>query len=1222
MTLVVIFALVAAAPLWGPGIVNTRGGGDSPFLIQRTLEMADNLVHGIFPPRWMGHAAYDLGYPFFNHYAALPYTISGGLTALGINPLSAIQATQTLGFILAALTMHLWSRRIYQSHAAHIIAVVAYTFAPFHLVNVYVRGDSLSEFYAFIWYPLILWALDRVAERPSRARVAVGALAYGALILTHNVSAMIFSPFALLYGLVAVWRYADTPSPTGLRHAVVAAVRSPEGRTRLLGIISLFIAGACLTAWFSLPAVIETKYGQMGPEFTAGYFHYSNHFRGVNLIQRSLIFDYTIATEVTAGGPFAMGLIQAWLALIGAGILTASALRTTGRSTHGSFEHPATRKRAALGCGDPRRSKHGHSEHRAIAASLVLSLGLATFMMTPLSKLLWDRLPLLEITQFPWRFLSIQALFAAITAGAIGERHLWSRNPSLRRGGISAVSAGLWILLIISAALGDLDPERLVIRPQDTSWDNLRLYESFTGNIGTTIRFEYLPQDVVPRLYTSEALVDGTGSVIAESGQATQALLLERTPNRQRWQIRLNAGPESVSFPLNWWPGWQATVDGAPASCSPMPGSGRATVTVPAGNHTVTLQLRPTTLQLVSGALSLTSAIVLAITVVLAGTATRGDLRGLRWRALGRSVALVGIVVATSLIGPLALQRSPDKDATFFDFESMPFPHQGPVAFEDARLTSVGTSSEQAAPGERVAVTLSWENTPARPLTATLRLVSPAQPRHGIDYTLADTTGPVTKETRLCLDLPEDLARGWYLLQLSVESQLGKVTPRTVTGQTMGDLYVGTVTVPQGPPLPSDVPTVAEFRDLTLHAVQTEQRTTWERPTPVRLPTATDLRVKMAWSTSGTPRNWRLSLRVLDAAGRLLVQQDHQPGYGYLPTTLWHPGELVVDYAYLSLPKGLAPGDYTLQVITYLQATSEGGGQAEVPLKLDTPTLYDLRNASCEQTRKGETIICQTREVALLSTSLPTAITEGDDLSVEAEWNALLKPTEDLWASWLLRAPDGAVVGQLDQPLAAGSRTSDWPRHAWVLARVNLDLPNRLDAGIYTLELVLRGETKEPVPCGTIGSLTVEARPRLFEVPMLPNAQQASFDETIRLLGYDFSVDDREDHLALTLWWQALSTPSQDLKRFVHLYDPSTEAVLTQDDAMPRNWPYPTTWWLPGEIVSETLSLDLANVQPGTYHLGVGWYDPETLDRLTAVLPGGEAVPSNRITLRDAVILK
>ncbi len=167
--------------------------------------MADNLAHGVFPPRWMSHAAYGLGFPFFNYYAALPYYVSGGLTALGMNVLSAIQATQTLGFIMAAVTMGLWSGRVFRSNTARLLAVTAYTFAPFHLVNVYVRGDSLSEFYAFIWFPLILWALDRVASKPTIGRVLAAGGAYGALILTHNVSALIFSPFALLYALVSVW---------------------------------------------------------------------------------------------------------------------------------------------------------------------------------------------------------------------------------------------------------------------------------------------------------------------------------------------------------------------------------------------------------------------------------------------------------------------------------------------------------------------------------------------------------------------------------------------------------------------------------------------------------------------------------------------------------------------------------------------------------------------------------------------------------------------------------------------------------------------------------------------------------------------------------------------------------------------------------------------------------------------------------------------------------
>ena len=101
-------------------MVNTRGGGDSPFLLQRTLDMAENLRHGIFPPRWMAHAAYDLGYPFFSHYAALPYVLSGGLTALGLGPILAIQATQTFGFVLAALTIHTNSPRAKNAPGARI----------------------------------------------------------------------------------------------------------------------------------------------------------------------------------------------------------------------------------------------------------------------------------------------------------------------------------------------------------------------------------------------------------------------------------------------------------------------------------------------------------------------------------------------------------------------------------------------------------------------------------------------------------------------------------------------------------------------------------------------------------------------------------------------------------------------------------------------------------------------------------------------------------------------------------------------------------------------------------------------------------------------------------------------------------------------------------------------------------------------------------------------
>ncbi|MBN1249381.1 MAG: hypothetical protein JXC32_17100, partial [Anaerolineae bacterium] len=748
------------------------------------------------------------------------------------------------------------------------------------------------------------------------------------------------------------------------------------------------------------------------------------------------------------------------------------------------------------------------------------------------------------------------------------------------------------------------------------------LYESFTGNIGTTIRYEYLPEDVVPRLYLSEAVVDGAGSPIAEGGLPLQAKLISRQSNHQVWQVALPDGPASVAFPLNWWPDWDATVDGVPTACTPMPGSGRASVVLPSGEHAVTLTLHPTPLRRLATWLSAVTAVVSLLAV--GAPTVRGQASPSRPRLprLARAVALALVLAVASLAGPLLGRQATESAApavtpaaTFFDFSQMPYPHQGPIDFGIAELAAVEFGSQHssgrtARPGDTIDVVLSWSKLPTTPLTATLSVVSPAQPRHNVDYTLTRITMPVEMTTRMQIELPLDLARGLYLLHLRLRSPAGVLTAHTARGRTMGELFVGALRIPEGAPLAPDTTVVAVYRDLILHDVEVWQET------------ATDLAVRLSWSTQGTPRNWRLSLRVLDATGRLVTQQDHQPGYGYLPTTLWHPGELVVDTARLQIPEGQAPGDYTLRIITYLQATGEGGGEHDSPIQLTTPTLYDIREACCEQTRKGATILCQTPEVALLTVLAPDSIAEGDDLTLQAEWNALLAPARDLSARWQVTAPDGKTVAEVEQPLARGSRSSEWPRFAWVLAHVDLDLPDQLDAGPYNLALTLTDAEGDVKACGVVGDLAILPHPRVFELPDLPTAQTARFGGIVQLLGYETVLDRRNRTLDLTIWWQATASPRADFKRFVHLYDPATESILAQDDAMPRDWQYPTSWWAAGEIVSETIALDIAGIPSGSYRLGIGWYEPTTVTRLPATLADGTPAPAGRVTLEQSVVLR
>ncbi len=380
--LALLVAILAVWPVISqPGLLNTRGGGDSPFLLQRLQQLETALRDGHFPVRWMPDANYGYGYPFFNFYAPLSIYIAAVFRFLGFSFVRSLELAQLSGFMLAAWGMFLLAQRWLKSEWAAFLASVAYTVAPFHLVNIYVRGDSLAEFWAMAWYPWVLMAADSllhyVGPKFPYGRVAAFALAYAALILSHNISALIFTPFLLFFLLL--WGLAQARSSFEAEQA-----RPKRSRRQIwLSILLALLLGLALAAWFFTPALVEKDLAQLGP-VTEGFFHYSNHFRGLELVQSSPLFDYS----VSGGRAFRLGLVQAIMTLLGMLALIYAAFRKQLVSP-------------------------------VIALFILLSLFVATFMITPLSRFLWEYLPLLSFTQFPWRFLSVQAFAAALATSAL-----------------------------------------------------------------------------------------------------------------------------------------------------------------------------------------------------------------------------------------------------------------------------------------------------------------------------------------------------------------------------------------------------------------------------------------------------------------------------------------------------------------------------------------------------------------------------------------------------------------------------------------------------------------------------------------------------------------------------------------------------------------------------------------------------------------------------------
>jgi hypothetical protein len=250
------------------------------------------------------------------------------------------------------------------------------------------------------------------------------------------------------------------------------------------------------------------------------------------------------------------------------------------------------------------------------------------------------------------------------------------------------------------------------------------------------------------------------------------------------------------------------------------------------------------------------------------------------------------------------------------------------------------------------------------------------------------------------------------------------------------------------------------------------------------------------------------------------------------------------------------------------------------------------------------------------------------DLTVRLEWSTIRRLAINYKVSLRLLDPEGNERFKVDpQPGYGFTPTSLWRPGERIGDRYNLQsLPDDLSPGDgYRLLLLFYREPSHEVARVVLGPFALplespvvfEPPPRLFELPSLSSPLDVDFADQIRLAGYELEAEAQA--LDLTLWWVARRQPQKDYTVFVHLFDPATETIVAQHDAMPRQGSYPTSGWLAGEVVSETVRLSLDGAPPGSYRLAVGLYDLATADRLPAMAPDGTLLPYQRLILPDEV---
>jgi hypothetical protein len=1147
-------AAAAAAPLFfNPGFLNTRGGGDSPFLLFRLQQLYSALVEGVFPVRWMPDAAYGLGYPFFNYYAALPLYLASVFKLFGASYVLALKLTHLSGFLLAAVAMYGWMRSMGAGRPAAWLAAAAYTFAPFHLANVFVRGDSLNEFFAFGLYPLCLWSARRLADAPSIARALPLALSYAALLFTHNISALIFSPFLGAYILFITLR-VQYPPP-GLAQAPLPPARA--ARYLLLSALGLLL-GLALTAFFWLPALREGEYGQLAP-VTQGYFHYANHFRGRNLVQPSFIFNYDAGNAQTT--PFAMGLSQAVLTGLGLLVLGIHFVRTRSVLRGAVLLHPGV--------------------------FLVFGLLASTFMITRFSGPLWERVPLLPFVQFPWRFLSLQSLFAAAVVGWIVNFGNSSADPA----GAGAADEGarpaaapsmvqslaallLSALCILPASLG-LRPDFIRITDLDLTPGRLQVYEYFTGNIGTTINYEYLPRWTQPRPYASGEFIFGLDQLAAKAlhGEASGELI-GKSAARQTWQIQVQSEGAAIAVPLLYWPGWEAFANGVRVPVRPAEGLGWVAFDLPRGAHRIELRLGNTGLRTTASLVSLL-ALVAALALVQPWRLTRPAVSPSRLMLVAGALSL--LLTGLALFGRLLNAAARPVGAATMDFDQQSYLYSSAVTFGNGDvLQGYNYSADLLHPGEQLAVALQWQA--ASDAVFTLDLVSPAGhllklPSAG---PVASATGPAEGQVGALIDIPPDIASGMYLLRLQLFQRDLLAPAFTSTVQPRGPLYLRPIRILRtdlGTAFnPEPLAVTASIQLLSIEAIQTD---------------STAVNLRLHWRAAApVPANHVLALRLHDFAGVEIAALDVQPTGGMYPTSAWRTGEIVPESYRFELPSGLPPGDYPLSLTLYDAATLAAAGAVTTPVHL---SQWSPPPGTEPVHRFSDTL-------ALHEVSLPASAHTGDRLDFSVRWTSLASLSQDLIARWSALSSGGEVVAVEDHALAVVP-TSQWAAGALVMGRPSIKLPLSADPGDYSINVQLLDPGGALLsPPVAVGRVLVAASERTTVLPPVQFEAAADFGP-IHLAGYDAVVlASPSPRLDLNLVWQAAGTMAADHKYFIHIFDPADETIVVQIDEFP---PVPTSLWETGEVVPVAVSLPLDALKPGTvYNIGVGWYDPLTGDRL------------------------
>lgn len=358
--LLILLSIPASLDLFIPGAYSAH---DITHHVIRTIDMDKILSEGFFPPRWSGHLNNEYGYPVFLFNYPLPAILAVGFHHLGLGYIDSTKAVFGLSIFLSTIGMFLFLRSYLgkENLLAAFLGSIFYLYAPIRFVNIYVSaqiGGSL----ALGILPFVFWCTSELLNTKKTKWALFGGIFLSLLILSHNVTTLLFLP--VLSGFILMNSHFRIHDISNLKK-----------------ILLMFLLGFGLSAWFWLPSIVEKQhiiYDQKMDHFWAEQF-----IEPWQLINSKWDYGFSLPKGEQDGMSFQIGYIHILVILLSGLWLLAK-------------------------------------KDKKFLSNNLYWIGIffvGVFLMLEISYLLWEYLPLLEYVQFQFRILALCIFASSVLVG-------------------------------------------------------------------------------------------------------------------------------------------------------------------------------------------------------------------------------------------------------------------------------------------------------------------------------------------------------------------------------------------------------------------------------------------------------------------------------------------------------------------------------------------------------------------------------------------------------------------------------------------------------------------------------------------------------------------------------------------------------------------------------------------------------------------------------------